>query len=402
VPAAWNRSRRRERAATECDNGPACGAVSFAPISGTPWQGTIQSEAALLYNAAIAHRQESSVMRTSMRTWASVAVILAFLVPPALANDSSAELATGGLVFVQNDDIEMRSEDLFISAAEIRVRYRFVNRRDRDVVLRVAFPLPDIKIEHEDENISIPTEDPVNIFAFATTADGKPVAAEVEQRVFARGVEQTDLLRRLGIPLAPHLSATNDALDRLPRQQWQQLIDLGLAEISEYDVGKGMEKHLAARWALRTTFHWQQTFRAGAETVIDHRYKPSVGASVQTSLGSPGYAKEAWFSDYQKKYCIDRDLLAAVERARRAAKSDWGAPMTEERIDYILTTGANWAGPIREFRLVVDKGEATGLVSFCGDGVRKIAPTQFELRKTDFTPRQDLSVLILKRIAQER
>jgi hypothetical protein len=330
---------------------------------------------------------------------ASAAIILVVLAPPAMANDSSAELATGGLVFVHNDDIEMRSEDLYISASEIRVRYRFFNRRDRDVVVQVAFPLPEIKVDHEDVNISVPTEDPVNFVGFTTTADGRPVTPQVEQRVFARDVEQTDLLRRLGIPLAPHLAATNEALDRLPRPQWQQLIDLGLAEISEYDAGRGMETHLAARWAIRTAFHWQQAFRANAETVIDHRYAPSVGGSAQTSLGSPGFAKESWFSDYQSKYCMDRDFLASIDRARRAARSDWGAPMTEERIDYILTTGANWAGPIRDFRLVVDKGDPTSLVSFCADGVRKISPTRFEMRRTDFIPRKDLSVLILKRMA---
>jgi hypothetical protein len=335
-----------------------------------------------------------------MQKSAVALIIMACMVPPALANDSSAELATGGLVFVKNDAIEMRSEDLFISAAEIRVRYVFRNRTDRDVTVQVAFPLPEIKVDHEDVNISVPTEDPVNLVGFATSADGRPVKAEVEQRVYARGVERTDMLKGLGIPLAPHLAVTNDALDRLPKARWQELINLGLAEISEYDIGKGMEKHLAARWALRTTFHWSQTFRAGAETVIDHSYKPSVGASVQTSLGSPGFAKEPWFADYQRKYCIDRDFLAAVERARRAGKTDWGAPMAEERIDYVLTTGANWSGPIGVFRLVVDKGDPSSLVSFCAEGVRKIAPTRFEVRRTDFVPRQDFSVLILKRMAQ--
>ncbi|WP_158859521.1 DUF4424 family protein [Rhodoplanes serenus] len=41
------------------------------------------------------------------------------------ANDSWAELATSGQVFVNNDDVAMLVEDLFVSAAEIRVRYRF-------------------------------------------------------------------------------------------------------------------------------------------------------------------------------------------------------------------------------------------------------------------------------------
>lgn len=331
---------------------------------------------------------------------ACAALVLAAATTAAMANDSSAELATGGLVFVQNNDIEMRAEDLFISAAEIRVGYRFFNRTNRDVVLRVAFPLPEITVEHEDANISVPTEDPVNLVGFATLANGRKVEPQVEQRVFAKGVERTDLLRGLGIPLAPHLAVTNDALDRLPQPKWKELIDLGLAAISEYDVGKGMTKHLEARWTLRTTFHWQQTFPAGAETVIDHRYKPSVGGSVQTSLGAPGATKEDWFATYRSKYCMDRDFLGSVDRLKRAAKSEYGAPMSEERIDYILKTGANWAGPIRDFRLVVDKGEAANLVSFCGDGVRKIAPTRFEMRRTNFVPTQDFSVLILKKLPQ--
>ena len=70
---------------------------------------------------------------------------------------------------------------------------------------------------------------------------------------------------------------------------------------------------------------------------------------------------------------------------------------SEQRIEYILTTGANWSGPIRDFRLVVDKGDARNLVSFCGNGVKKISPTQFEMRERDFMPEHNLYVLILVR-----
>ncbi len=318
----------------------------------------------------------------------------------AAANDSSAELAIGGLAFVRNDDIEMRAEDLYISAAEVRVRYHFFNRSARDVVLVVAFPLPDIRLDHEDDNISIPTDDPINIVGFKTAVNGRPVAAQVEQRVFAAGVDRTDYVRAHGIPLAPHLRGTNAALDRLPRATWDEMIALGLVEVTEYDMGKGMERHLSPRWSLRTTFHWPQVFAAGTQTVIEHSYKPSVGATTQTALGSPGSTKEPWFRNYQSKYCIDRDFLAAIERLRRASRSDFGAPMGEQRIDYVLKTGANWAGPIGEFRLVVDKGDPSSLVSFCAEGVRKIAPTRFEVRRTSFIPQQDLSVLILKRLPQ--
>jgi hypothetical protein len=229
---------------------------------------------------------------------ATVLLLAACAAVPALANDTTAELATGGLLFVQNDNVEMRSEDLAISAKQVDVRYRFYNKSASDVTVLVAFPMPEVRIEEQDQNIAVPTQDPVNILGFATTVDGKPVKTQVEQHVFAAGIDRTQLLTSLGIPLAPHLAATNEALDRLPHEKWDELVRIGLAEIEEYDIGKGMAKHLSARWGLRTTFYWEQTFAAKAETLVEHRYRPSVGGSVQTSLGSPASAKEAWYDEY--------------------------------------------------------------------------------------------------------
>ena len=55
-------------------------------------------------------------------------VALALLALPALANDSTAELRAGGLVLTRTNNIEMRCEDLFISAAQVR-RGRSLKKR---------------------------------------------------------------------------------------------------------------------------------------------------------------------------------------------------------------------------------------------------------------------------------
>jgi len=319
----------------------------------------------------------------------------------ALANDSSAELAAGGLIFVRNENVEMRSEDLLISAKEVVARYRFFNNSDRDVTVLVAFPMPEIKLDETDQNIAVPTDDPVNFLAFKTAVNGRPVTTQVEQRAIAVGLDRTQLLRGLGIPLAPHRRETGEALSRLPREKWDELVRLGLAEIEESGSGRGTRKRLAARWALQTTFYWEQVFPTRAETVVEHRYQPSVGGSVQTALGEPSMADEDWYEEYRDKYCIEQDFYDAIERARREANSAFASPFSEQRIEYILTTGANWSGPIKQFRLVVDKGDPDSLVSFCGEDVRKIGPTQFEMTKTDFTPDDELAVLILKRLPQQ-
>ena len=319
---------------------------------------------------------------------------------PSLANDSTAELTTGGLVLTKSEAVEMRAEDLYISTKEIRVRYRFFNTTDKDITTLVAFPMPDVTPDGSSDT-AIPTEDPVNLLGFKTLVDGKPVKARAEQKAMANGVDQAAILRRLGIPLAPHLQGTNRALDQLPRNQWDELVRLGLAEITEYSSGANneMEKHLEARWTLQTTFFWEQTFPARRELAVDHRYQPSVGASVQTALGEPDLAKEDWYGQQVRKYCVDKALFAAIDRARRTVRNE-RTPLREERIAYVLKTGANWAGPIKDFRLVVDKGEAKNLVSFCGEGVKKISATRFEMRKSDFTPQSDLFVLILSPIPE--
>jgi hypothetical protein len=316
---------------------------------------------------------------------AALGIVLAIGLPAARANDTTAELATGGLIFVTNDDVVMRSEKLFISTAQVRVTYDFFNKSGKDVTVLVAFPLPEIRISEMDENIAIPKEDAVDPFGFATTVNGKPVSTQVEQRVTAVGLDRTQYLRDLGIPLAPQLAATDKALDALPKDKWDEIVRLGLGEVVEYGDDKGMQKHLEARWGLNTTFYWQQTFPAGKETIIQHQYTPSVGSSVQTSLGSPNQATQAWYGDYLRNYCIDKGFMATIAGLRQATRSEFGPPYSEQRIDYILKTGANWSGPIQDFQLVVDKGSADSLMSFCGAHISKISPTQFQMKATDFT-----------------
>jgi hypothetical protein len=45
----------------------------------------------------------------------------------------------------------------------------------------------------------------------------------------------------------------------------------------------------------------------------------------------------------------------------------------------VLKTGANWAGPIGDFRLTLNKGDPKALISFCETGVVKTGPTTLEM-----------------------
>ncbi len=324
------------------------------------------------------------------------AVLMAGLgAAPASANDSTAELASGGLVLTKSAAIEMRAEDLYISDQAVRVHYVFANTSAKDVTVTVAFPMPDITTHGFDDTLAIPTENPTNILGFSTTVDGQPVVAQVEQKAIRNGVDETAYLRSLGVPLAPHLDATNKFISALPAATRAALVKRGLAVIDQYgDSDQAMQDHWEATWTLKTTYYWRQTFPAGREIVVEHNYTPSVGGTVGTAIGTPGYAKQPEFAQRKAHDCMDDAFLAGVEKTKKPG--DDYPPLWEERIEYILSTGANWKAPIGDFRMVVDKGDAANLVSFCGDNVKKISPTQFEMRATNFTPRREVSILILK------
>jgi hypothetical protein len=339
-----------------------------------------------------------------MQTWSKAVGVLASagaltFAGAASGNDSTAELAAGGLVLTKNPAIEMRSEDLFISPKQVRVHYRFANTSNADVTVTVAFPMPDITTQGVDDTISIPTKDPVNILGFATLVDGKPVVAQVEQKVIKDGVDKTEYIKSLGIPLAPHLDSTNAALDRLPQATKDALVSQGLAVVDEYDIGQGMAKHWEATWTLKTTYYWRQTFPAGRELDVRHSYIPSVGETSGTAWGSTDFAKQPEYVGRRAHYCVDDGFLAAVRKTMKPGDDE--AQLFEQRIEYILSSGANWKKPIGDFRMVVDKGDAANIVSFCADGVHKISPTQFEVRHTDFTPTSDVSILILTPIPKQ-
>src|SRR6185295_13609010 len=89
---------------------------------------------------------------------AAAAIALA-AVQAARANDSSAEKAAGGLVLRQSRDIDMVSEDLFVSPEHVRVHYVFRNRSARPVTTIVAFPMPDRDLSYEMESdVSYPAD----------------------------------------------------------------------------------------------------------------------------------------------------------------------------------------------------------------------------------------------------
>lgn len=361
---------------------------------------------------------------------ATLAAMLA-VAAPAAANDSSSELAAGGLVLVKTDRVAMQREDLTLAPSEVRVRYEMRNDTGAPVTLRVAFPMPEVPKDtpggmetSTGHNLDIKPPEDANFIGFRVRADGQEVAPEAEIRAqLADGRDVTDELRRLGglsLVLRPRwFEVPSDPAGRAgPNGGWdmdaatrQALEALGALRLE----ADGYE----TLWTTRITFHWMQTFRPGV-TVLEHSYRPILGSQLfaATRPGEPGRPDPQagrWHGslddDLTRAYCIDgltdRAMRAVYKGKLRARGADSATDgyFNAYVLGYILRTATNWRGPIGTFHLVLQGGHvATGfagegearVLSLCTDlPVRRTAPMRFEATVRDYVPSQDLRVLII-------
>ncbi|UVK52150.1 DUF4424 domain-containing protein [Mesorhizobium sp. AR02] len=322
-------------------------------------------------------------------------VALALSAAPALANDSTAELGTGGLILSRSDAVAMQSEDLFISPEKVTVDYVFHNNTDKDVSAIVAFPMPDISGDPE-EMPAIPENQSDNFLGFEVTIDGAPAKPELEQKVFALGIDISADLKAQNVPFNPFGDAAKAALAKLPKAVADDWVNRGIIiEDPEADAGPSTAPAYAPFWQLRSTYWWRSTFPANKDVHVSHRYKPSVGGTSSVSFFYDGKF-QGQYASYKTRYCMD-DTFENVVRKVAKDNPDGYPKYYESRIAYILTTGGNWAaGTIGKFKLTVDKANAKALVSFCGDNVKKVGPTSFEMTANDFYPEHNIDILLLE------
>lgn len=313
----------------------------------------------------------------------------------AIANDSAAELSIGGLRFTHSPDVEMTREDLTISLERINVRYEFVNASSAPVTLTVAFPLPDIDLS-EGESISFPSSDPLNFVDFATKIDGVPVKFNIDQRAFAGDKDVTALLRELNVPLLPLGAQELRPQDLAPAIRDRMVSEGLLAPHGRNERGKPL---YAPDWTVKTVVYREQTFPAGKPVIVEHTYRPSVGASTDTILRKDLRQNKAMAREierYRKEYCVSDEFLREFDRIASAAPRN-SARVQERRISYILKTGANWAGPIKNFHLSIDKGGNDRLVSYCPGKLAAPSASALDVKAVGFTPERDIKLLFVGR-----
>ena len=354
-------------------------------------------------------------MGVSLTVLAARALALALaLVGSAMANDSSSELAAGGIVLVKTEAIAMQREDLTLSPSEVKVRYEMRNDTGQPVTLRVAFPMPEVPSDTPAgmttksgaHNVAMrPPTDP-DFLRFRVWADGREIKPEIEIKAqLPDGRDIAEALQAIGGPtlvLQPGIfpSPEDKPLDASVRQKLQ-----ALGALEPLDGGEGFR----LPWSVRITFHWMQTFAPGV-TVVEHSYRPVIGSRFivieDGKIGGSGG------EDPVRAFCIgaatDQSIRAADRRlkeARRPAGAD--APLLMGyTLGYILQTASNWrGGAIGTFHLTLQGGPIAAEGRTVGDvrvttlctglPLRRTGPQRFEATVRDYVPKEDLRILFI-------
>lgn len=346
-----------------------------------------------------------------------------------LANDTTATIVGGKITYTKTDDISIEEELLEISTDEIRVFYRFLNHAKHAVNTDVAFPLPPSPYTIGDTSRVNPSWDEsyyASLYLHETNKDSTNTSLKaslehaafinfkrtVNKHIFGfnykiQAIDQNDkditqTLRKQKIPLsAAYLSGFMDApaLVKEPEIK-KKLRRLGLLSNNGW----------YALWQVCTTYFWKQTFEPGKITEVTHSYRPYVGQHWLTgsicaknndelkithrNLKASGQPETMKISDYCPSKSQQECLLSLFNKKHEKKREDITYSLSEVR--YILSTGGNWKGPIKKFRLRITPPHKNCLVFCCfPSALKKNWHGIYTAEMKNFKPTTELKVLFV-------
>ena len=294
------------------------------------------------------------------------------------ANDSSSAISTGGIVLEQNENIVMLSENLFLSPSKVRVEYEYLNESEADEELLVAFALP--RTDKLNYNFNYPQP---YYLDFKTWIDGK----EIE-------LKEGNHFKELGVRSKKHKEL----------------------ELRSQLLLTNLESSFPYYLVLR-----QQIFPSKQIVRVVHEYTPAVGGGI------PYYnylemenALMAIQNDEGQRKEHGRFLNCTSVKDALPSVKDWIAFMGKSKIkdlydgenygkylvwystlSYILNTGRNWKGAIKDFKLTVS-ADRPFFLNTCFEGLERTSDTSYEFKATNYVPDNDIYLMFHMSIDWER
>ncbi|OIQ94152.1 hypothetical protein GALL_238810 [mine drainage metagenome] len=324
--------------------------------------------------------------------------VLLLLATHCLANDSIGYLGAGGIEFKKSEDISMEKEILTVSRNLIRVEYEFLNTTSKPIKETIFFPMPFYGFD-----FGCSPEHSGKLEEFKVWADGVKLSPSRTVRARLKGKDVTFRLHELGFTdedIAEYRGIEgNCGSDDTPpptgifAKKIDALVKDGLAEnIVNNDRTQFRTVFARALWETAYFYSWEQEFPPLKRVKVVHEYIPFRGGGVWWYDFRKAEAfKTQWAADV-KKFCITDGTIGAgnkIQIENNVEAFPWNS------VQYVLTTGANWAGPIKDFTLNLKKRSKNEIVSLCFDDgqFKKTDDLTITSHINGFVPTKDVTAI---------
>lgn len=299
---------------------------------------------------------------------------------PAFAQDEGRGIGTAiaGPAFHLPAGVSVERQDVHISTYSVRLTYVFKSATRQTV--HFSFAMPEMPVDAGEDLAALDTDSeaaglaadtqPANYVGLSVSVEGREPALTGHGRALLDGKDVTRRLLDAGVPLLSGFDGPGDPI-------WRQLTPEKQAELR----ASGLMDEDTALWTYQADFAWDAILEPG-ETRVEVGYDPL--ANYWSDINLDSFPEMATDGTATKAYCID----AAVRRAFLSGK-----PYYDLYTVTHLAPPDGWRGPVRHYRLEVEKRHPTDMVAFCPLDAKKVSPTRFEWTATDYTPDDRTGVL---------
>lgn len=325
--------------------------------------------------------------------------VLAFaLTDGCWANDSVGHIyrgdpqSAGGIIFKKTNDISMEKEVLTISPNLIRVEYEFLNKTAKPIREEILFPMPYYNFIGKGcgNTYTGKLED------FKLWVDGTemPTLRHVQAKKFS-GEDVTNLFHKLGFTDddIANFGGTESATRGCGPEgelsnplQAPPIIAKNIDTLFDEDLVVDKERAYP-NWQVSNVYSWDLDFPPGHIVRVVHEYKPLIFSWMKFRTTNRNA-----LAGFNEPYCTDDGTFRVAQDINKRTKSPFGVGI----LNYVLTTGANWSGPIKDFTLNLRKENENQVFSLCFDGhFVKSDSLTLTSHIHNFVPTKDIALLYL-------
>jgi len=317
------------------------------------------------------------------------------------ANDSIGYLGAGGIEFKKTEDISMEKEVLTISRKLIRVEYEFLNTTSKQIKETIIFPMPFYGFD-----FGCSPEHSGRLEGFKVWVNGEIQATSRTVRARLKEKDVTSRLKELGFAdedISEYRGIEgNCGMDVHPptgifARNMDGLNKVGLVKIFNQE-GTVI---VTPMWTAAYFYSWEQVFPPNAIVRVAHEYVPFTGSinGLYSFSDVSSFKEDKGGEGLVKDFCItDGTIRAGKNIQEHITTGAFKIPiegLRRETVNYILTTGANWAGPIKDFTLNLKKESKNEIVSLCFDDgqFKKSDALTVSSHINNFLPKNDISAI---------